>query len=96
MALFLAVYIAGLAVRAPWAMRRAFYGLCIWYGVQRFAWEFLKPYPSVLGPLNLFHMLCGGLVVYGVVSWIGDLGAERAGRPQGRALSVPRPDHQPL
>jgi uncharacterized membrane protein YeaQ/YmgE (transglycosylase-associated protein family) len=96
MAVFLAIYVAGLAVRAPWAMRRGFYALCVWYGAQRFAWEFLKPYPAVLGPFNLFHLMCGGLVIYGVGYWIRDLADARAGRPQGRALSVPRPDHQSL
>jgi hypothetical protein len=96
MALFLAVYVAGLAGRAPWALRRGFYALCIWYGVQRFAWEFLKPYPAVLGPFNVFHILSAGLVAYGVGYWLRDLADERAGRPQGRALPVPRPDHQPL
>ena len=105
MAAFLAVYLAGLAVQAPWAMRRGFYALSIWYGAQRFAWEFLKPYPTVAGPFNVFHLLSGGLVIYGVAYWIRDLGDERAakshapgteGRPQGRAVPVPRPDHQPL
>ena len=96
MAAFLGVYLAGLAARAPWAMRRGFYALCIWYGVQRFAWEFLKPYPAVIGPFNVFHLLCAGLVVYGVLYYRRDLADERAGRPQGRALPVPRPDHQPL
>jgi hypothetical protein len=96
MAAFLAVFAAGLAVRAPWAMRRGFYALCIWYGAQRFAWEFLKPYPSVVGPFNLFHLICGGLVIYGVGYWARDLADQRAASPQGRALSVPRPDHQPL
>jgi len=96
MAAFLGVYLAGLAARAPWAMRRGFYALCIWYGVQRFAWEFLKPYPAVIGPFNVFHLLCAGLVVYGVLYYRRDLADERAGCPQGRALPVPRPDHQPL
>ncbi|MFI4976572.1 MAG: prolipoprotein diacylglyceryl transferase [Caulobacterales bacterium] len=96
MALFLAVYLVGLARRDDWAMRRGFYALCIWYGAQRFAWEFLKPYPKVAGPFNLFHVLCGGLVVYGVVYWLRDLSDQRAGASQERALPVPRPDHQPL
>ncbi|HLZ73707.1 prolipoprotein diacylglyceryl transferase family protein [Phenylobacterium sp.] len=94
MALFLAAYLWGLKVRAPWAMRRGFYAMCLWYGVQRFAWEFLKPYPPLIGPFNLFHVLCGGLVAYGWLYWLGDLRRERAA--QGRALSVPRSDHEPL
>lgn len=98
MAAFLAVYITGLARRAPWALRRGFYGLCMWYGASRFVWEFLKPYPTVLGPLNLFHILSAGLVIYGWVYWSGDRARERQAREhqEGRALSVPGPDHQPL
>jgi hypothetical protein len=93
MAVFLTLYLLGLKTRALWAMRRGFYAMCAWYGAQRFCWEFLKPYPSVIGPFNLFHILCGGLVVYGCAFYLADLGRERA---QERALSVPRPDHQPV
>ena len=93
MALFLLAYLAGLAVRAPWAMRRGFYVMCLVYAVQRFAWEFLKPYPPVIGPFNLFHILCLGLAAYGLTYFLGDRDRERA---EGRALSVPRPDHQPV
>jgi len=96
MAAFLAMFVAGLAVRAPWAMRRGFYALCTWYGAQRFAWEFLKPYPAIVGPLNLFHLLCGGLVAYGVVYYLRDLADECITNAEDRALSVPRPDHQPV
>ena len=95
MAMFLAVYVAGLSIRAPWAMRRGFYLLCGWYGTQRFTWEFLKPYPWVVGRLNLFHILCAGLVVYAFVYFLRDLADERAGEKQ-RALSVPGSDHQPV
>ena len=35
------------------------------YGTQRFFWEFLKPYPTLIGPLNHFHLICIGLVAYG-------------------------------
>jgi len=94
MALFLAAYLIGLKRRSPWAIRRGFYAMCIVYGVQRFAWEFLKPYPPVLGPLNIFHVLCGGLAIYGWVYWRGDLERERGAKE--RALSVPGPDHQPV
>lgn len=93
MALFLTLYLAALERRAPWAMRRGFYALCLWYGAQRFAWEFLKPYPALVEPFNLFHILCGGLVVYG---WLYFRRDQRDELAQDRALSVPRPDHQPV
>jgi hypothetical protein len=94
MAAFLAVYLVGLQRRAGWAMRRGFYALCGWYGLQRFVWEFLKPYPPLVGPFNLFHILCGGLVAYGCIYWRRDLADER--RAQSCAVSVPWADHQPL
>lgn len=93
MAVFLAFYLSGLARRSPWAMRRGFYAMCIWYGVQRFVWEFLKPYPTLIGPFNLFHILCLGLVAYGWIYSRRDRIDERA---QGRAISVPEPDHEPV
>ena len=94
MALFLVIYLVGLQRRQAWAMRRAFYVLCAWYGLQRFAWEFLKPYPRLIGPLNLFHLICLGLVVYGWVYYRAD--RARGRRPQDRALPVPRPDYEPV
>ena len=64
MLFFLLVYVAALALRRRWATCRSFYVLAGWYGAQRFAWEFLKPYPRLIGPLNIFHLLCLGLVAY--------------------------------
>jgi uncharacterized membrane protein YeaQ/YmgE (transglycosylase-associated protein family) len=93
MALFLSAYLAGLAARAPWAMRRGFYAMCMAYAVQRFAWEFLKPYPRLIGPFNLFHILCLGLAAYGLTYFLADRGRERA---EGRALPVPGTDHIPV
>lgn len=66
MALFFVAFVLGLRVRADWAMRNGFYWLAIVYGAQRFAWEFLKPYPTLIGPFNHFHLMCAGLVAYGV------------------------------
>lgn len=94
MALFLAVYLAGLHRYAPWAMRRGFYVMCVWYGLQRFAWEFLKPYPTLAGPFNIFHLLCLGLVLYGCAYYLADRRRQR--RAQGCALPVPGPDHEPV
>jgi phosphatidylglycerol:prolipoprotein diacylglycerol transferase len=61
---FLGVFLAGIAARSPLFLRQGFYLFVGWYGVQRFVWEFLKPYPAVLGPLNLFHLACLALVTY--------------------------------
>ena len=27
-------------------------------------WEFFKPYATVIGPFNLFHVVCLGLLLY--------------------------------
>jgi prolipoprotein diacylglyceryltransferase len=67
MAVLFAAFVVGLARRAEWAMRHGFYWLAIAYGAQRFAWEFLKPYPTLFGPFNHFHLICLGLVIYGAV-----------------------------
>lgn len=91
MALFLAVYLISLGRRRSWALRRGFYVMCMWYGVQRFVWEFLKPYPRLIGPFNVFHGLCAGLVIYG---WVYDRADRR--RAQERALPVPGPDYEPV
>jgi len=64
MLLFLGVYLSGLRAGAPVFRRRGFYLFTLWYGVQRFAWEFFKPYPAVLGPLNTFHLICIALILY--------------------------------
>jgi hypothetical protein len=93
MAAFLAVYLEALARRRTWALRRGFYALCMWYGATRFGWEFLKPYPPLIGPFNVFHLLCGGLTAYG---WVYDRRERRRDHAQGRALPVPRPDHEPV
>lgn len=69
MAMFLLIYLEGLARRRDWAMKRGFYWMAIAYGCERFFWEFLKPYPTVVGPFNVFHLISAGLVVYGCV-WI--------------------------
>ena len=94
MTVFLAVYLVGLARRAPWAMRRGFYAMTMVYGAQRFCWEFLKPYPKLVGPFNLFHVLTLGLVIYGWIWWARSRADER--RSQVGALSVLRPDHEPV
>ena len=51
-------------VRDRFWLANGFYLTVGWYGLQRFAWEFLKPYATIVGPFNLFHFVCLGLVLY--------------------------------
>jgi prolipoprotein diacylglyceryltransferase len=64
---FLAVYLREIARANPFVLRQGFYLFVGWYGAQRFVWEFLKPYPHVIGPFNLFHLLCVVLVAYAIL-----------------------------
>jgi prolipoprotein diacylglyceryltransferase len=51
--------------RRPLAwQQKGFYWFVLVYALQRFAWETIKPYPTLLLGLNLFHWLCLALVVY--------------------------------
>lgn len=63
---FLAVYLYALARGSEAVRTNGFYLFTGWYAVQRFAWEFLKPYPAVFGPLNVFHLICIVLLAYSI------------------------------
>lgn len=47
-----------------WLQSNGFYLFALYYALQRFCWEFLKPYATLLGPLNLFHLVCAALAAY--------------------------------
>jgi phosphatidylglycerol:prolipoprotein diacylglycerol transferase len=64
---FLAVYLLALARRARWTEDRTFYLFIAFYAAQRFCWEFLKPYPRLLGPLDLFQLLALAMIVYALI-----------------------------
>lgn len=51
----------------PYFLANGFYLMVLTYAVQRFLWEFLKPYQMLLGPFNLFHFGCAALFIYAVV-----------------------------
>jgi prolipoprotein diacylglyceryltransferase len=78
MLLFLVAALILLARRQPFFMRNGFYLMVLIYSAQRFIWEFLKPYGSLVGPFNLFHFICAGLCCYSI--WM-------MGRRDGRANS---------
>ena len=67
MAGFAAVYVGAVRLRDPFVIANGFYLAAGFYGAQRFAWEFLKPYGAVLGPLTLFHLLSLAILAYAIV-----------------------------
>ncbi len=67
MAIFLGVFVLLLRQGGESLRRTGFYAFVAVYAVQRFGWEFLKPYATVIGPLNLFHLLSLALVAYALV-----------------------------
>lgn len=69
MGLFALAYVTARRRGAHWARLHAFQALAIVYAGQRFVWEFAKPYPAVVGPFNIFHLLMAGLIFYGVIWW---------------------------
>jgi phosphatidylglycerol---prolipoprotein diacylglyceryl transferase len=64
---FLAVYLLALRRRAAWTGERAFYLFILCYGLQRFVWEFLKPYPRLVGPLDVFQLLALAMIAYALI-----------------------------
>lgn len=67
MAGFLALSLAAFARRNPYFSAHGFHLMVAFYAAQRFAWEFLKPYATLLGPLNLFHLTSMVLFAYAAV-----------------------------
>ena len=76
MAAFLLFTLTMLARKQRFFMANGFYLLAVWYGAQRFIWEFFKPYGTITGSLNVFHFLCAGLITYGL--WMIFHGRRRA------------------
>lgn len=67
MAGFALFFFVWLRRRPQTAAAYGFYVFAGFYGAQRFIWEFLKPYPAVLGPFNVFHLAAAGLLIYALV-----------------------------
>jgi len=69
MAAFLFAYLRARLRNRGWAVGPAFHVMIMVYAAQRFLWEFFKPYPPLIGGLNVFHLLMGGLFAYGFLWW---------------------------
>jgi prolipoprotein diacylglyceryltransferase len=67
MAVMLVVLLIRFRARDPFWLKNGFYIAVGWYALQRFAWEFLKPYATVVGAFNLFHVVCLVLLLYAAV-----------------------------
>ena len=89
MTVFLAYALWRLGADPAGFRRKSFYLMVMWYGAQRFLWEFLKPYGDLYGPLNLFHFLSLALIVYGTVQLMRD----RHSGPKAKPVHILRTDN---
>ncbi|QDP22940.1 prolipoprotein diacylglyceryl transferase [Bradyrhizobium cosmicum] len=64
MGLFALFYVLAVLNRNAFAITNGFYLFLLYYGAQRFLWEFLKPYGALIGPLTLFHLLSLSILLY--------------------------------
>jgi phosphatidylglycerol---prolipoprotein diacylglyceryl transferase len=67
MAALAVFYVLAVLNRNSFVVTNGFYLALAFYGLQRFLWEFLKPYGAVIGPLTLFHLLSLFILFYAVV-----------------------------
>lgn len=67
MALFALAYLWPLLRRDRRTLDNGFALLVLWYGLERFGLEFLKPYPAVFAGLTVFQIVCVGLVIYALI-----------------------------
>ena len=67
MAAFALFYVACLRLRNIFVINNGFMLAVGFYGLQRFVWEFFKPYGTIIGPFTLFHALSIALFVYAAV-----------------------------
>ncbi len=64
MAVFLVAYLFAVFRDNRFVIDNGLYLAIGWYAVQRFVWEFFKPYAPVLGPMTVFHILSIVLAIY--------------------------------
>ena len=67
MAGFAIFYCLAVRQRSHFVISNGFYLVLAFYGLQRFVWEFFKPYASVIGPLTSFHLLSLVILLYAAV-----------------------------
>jgi len=67
MAAFALIYVWRIRRHDRFVIDNGFYLAVGFYGAQRFVWEFVKPYGTLVGPFTLFHLLSAAIVAYAVV-----------------------------
>ena len=67
MAAFAVFYVVRLRRNDRFVIENGFYLAVGYYGLQRFVWEFIKPYGTLVGPFSLFHILSLLIFLYAVV-----------------------------
>ncbi|MBR0796612.1 prolipoprotein diacylglyceryl transferase [Bradyrhizobium jicamae] len=67
MAAFAVFYVLMVLNRNAAVITNGFYLALFYYGLQRFFWEFLKPYGTLIGPFSLFHLLSLFVMAYAAV-----------------------------
>lgn len=67
MLIFLLVLLINYPRHTAFWQTQGFYFFILIYAGQRFLWEFIKPYATVLFPFNLFQLLCLILIGYAVL-----------------------------
>ena len=66
MAGFAGFYVLAVLNRNSFVVTNGFYLVLVYYGLERFLWEFLKPYGALIGPFTLFHLLSLSILFYAV------------------------------
>ncbi|RXG88618.1 prolipoprotein diacylglyceryl transferase family protein [Bradyrhizobium zhanjiangense] len=64
MGVFALLYALAVLNRNGFVVTNGFYLVLVYYGAQRFLWEFLKPYGALIGPFTLFHLLSLSILLY--------------------------------
>ena len=67
MSVFALLYVVAVSNRNAFVITNGFYLVLLFYGAQRFLWEFLKPYRALIGPLTLFHLLSLSILLYAAI-----------------------------
>src|SRR6202051_142827 len=67
MAAFAVFYVVRVRRNDRFVIENGFYLAVGYYGLQRFLWEFIKPYAALIGPFTLFHILSLLIFLYALV-----------------------------